>query len=295
MQLAVRPLHVLLFVGITMIWGGNFAVTKIGLFQTPPIFLVALRFAIVAAVMVPLVQVPRGKIKGLFLLSIVLGLLHFSMMFTGLKTIDAATAAISIQLQVPFAALIATFVFGETIGWRRILGMAIAFAGVAIIAGEPRLDGQYLALSLVIGAALVWAVANILVKKLGPIDGSQINGWMALFAAPQLFVASFVLENGQWAALQAADLTLGLVLLYQSVLVVVVGYGAWYAMMKRYDVNVFMPFTLLVPLFGVLSGVVVLGEQLTPALLIGGALTIVGVGIVTIRKPKPTYAKTEAY
>lgn len=295
MRIAVRPLHLLLFLGVMMLWGGNFAVAKVGLAQIPPIMLVAMRFALVAAVLLPFAGVPPGKLPGIAALSVILGLLHFSMMFTGLKDIDASTAAISIQLQVPFAALLAALAFGERLGWRRALGMAIAFAGVAVIAGEPRLDGRYLALALVIGAALVWAVANILVKHLGQIDGTQINAWMALFATPQLALASLVLEDGQAAALQAADWRIILVIVYQAILVVGLGYGTWYAMLKRYDVNVAMPFTLLVPFFGVLSGVVFLGEHLTAALVGGGAMTIVGVGIIVLRRPRLAGPKTEGY
>lgn len=295
MRLAVRPLHLFLFVGVMMLWGGNFAVAKVGLQQIPPIMLVALRFALVAAILLPLADVPRGKLGGIALLSVILGLMHFSMMFTGLKDIDAATAAISIQLQVPFAALLAALAFGERLGWRRALGMAIAFAGVAVIAGEPRLDGHYVSLALVIGAALVWAVANILVKHLGRIDGTQINAWMALFATPQLALASLVLEDGQAAALQAADWRIILVIVYQAILVVGLGYGTWYAMLKRYDVNVAMPFTLLVPFFGVLSGIVFLDERLTAALIGGGAMTIVGVGIIVLRRPRLAGPKTEGY
>jgi O-acetylserine/cysteine efflux transporter len=295
MQFSVKPLHLLLFVAITVVWGGNFAVSKIGLLQIPPIMLVAMRFALVAVILLPLADIPRGKLAPIALLSVVLGLLHFSMMFTGLRDIDAATAAISIQLQVPFAALLAALAFGERPGWRRVLGMAIAFAGVAVIAGEPRLEGRYLPLALVIGAAMVWSIANILVKRLGEVDGTQINAWMALFATPQLAVASLVLEEGQWAALQAADWRIPLVIAYQAVMVVALGYGTWYAMLKRYDVNVAMPFTLLVPFFGVLSGVLFLDEVLTAALIVGGAMTIVGVGIIVIRRPRLAGPKIERY
>lgn len=296
MQLAVKPLHLLLFVAVTAVWGANFAVSKIGLLQIPPIMLVAMRFALVTAILLPFAGVPpRGKLAGIALLSVVLGLFHFSMMFTGLKDIDAATAAISIQLQVPFAALLAAVAFGERLGWRRALGMAIAFAGVAVIAGEPRLDGRYLSLALVIGAALVWAVANILVKHLGDVGGTQINAWMALFATPQLALASLALEQGQWAALQAADWTILAVLAYQAVLVVALGYGTWYALLKLYDVNVTLPFTLLVPFFGVFSGVVFLGEVLTMTFLVGGAMTIVGVSIIAIRRPRLATPETEGY
>jgi O-acetylserine/cysteine efflux transporter len=289
MRLAVRPLDLIGFVAIMMVWGGNFAVAKTGLQELPPILLVALRFAIVAAILVPFVKVPKGKLAGIFAVSVVLGLLHFSLMFTGLTGIDASTAAISIQLQVPFAALLAAVAFGETLGWRRALGMAIAFAGVAVIAGEPRLDGAYGSLALVISAALVWAVANVIVKRLGEIDGTQLNAYMAAFAFPQLFAASFVLEGGQWAAMASANwLTVGWVLAYQAVIVVVLGYGLWYTLLGRYDVNIAMPFTLMVPFFGVASGVIALGEPLTWRLIAGGLMTVVGVGIVTIRRPRVT-------
>ncbi|MBK1696489.1 DMT family transporter [Rhodovibrio salinarum] len=289
MRLAVRPLDLFGFIAIMIVWGSNFAVSKVGLQELPPILLVGLRFMIVAALLVPFVKVPKGKLLGVFAVSVVLGFLHFSLMFTGLTGIDASTAAISIQLQVPFAAILAALAFGETVGWRRALGMAIAFAGVAVIAGEPRLDGAYGSLALVLSAALVWAVANVLVKRLDDINGTQLNAYMAAFAFPQLFFASFLLEGGQWDALASADwLTVGLVLAYQSVIVVVLGYGLWYALLGRYDVNIAMPFTLMVPFFGVASGVIALGEPLTWRLLAGGAMTVIGVGIVTIRRPRVT-------
>lgn len=286
MPLAVAPLHLLAFVLIMVVWGSNFAVSKIALEQIPPIMLVAMRFALVAAILLPFVKPPTGRFREILLLSFVLATLHFSMMFTGLKTVDAATAAISLQLQVPFAALLAAIFLSERFGWRRALGLAFAFAGVTIIAGEPRLSGQYFALSLVIGAALVWAVASIIIKHLDTVNGFQINAWMALFATPQLCLASFLLEGGQWEAVQTADWTPYLAVFYQAVVVVGFGYGTWYMLLKRYDVNVAMPFTLLVPLFGVASGVVFLGESLTVSLLGGGLLTIVGVGIITLRRPR---------
>lgn len=292
-SLAVRPLHLLMFLAVMTIWGVNFAVAKIGLMQLPPILLVTLRFALVAAMLAPFVPRPTGRWGQVFLVSVTLGLLHFALMFTGLKEIDAATAAIAIQLQVPFAALLAAVVFNDRIGWRRAVGMVIAFGGVAVIAGEPRLGGKYLALGLVLSAACVWAIANIQIKLMGKIDGLTLNAWIAVFATPQLVGASLLLEQGQWAALANADWVTVWVVIYQAVLVVVVGYGAWYWLLHRYDVNQAMPFTLLVPFIGVLSGVVFLGEALTTRLLVGGALTVLGVAIILIRRPKVAAPEAE--
>jgi len=280
-------------VGIMAIWGLNFAVAKIGLAQLPPILMMALRFGVVAVALGPFVKLPRGRFRPILLISVSLGLLHFSLMFTGLAGIDAATAAIAIQLQVPFAALLAAIFFKDRLGWRRALGMAIAFGGVALIAGEPRLEGSYLALALVVAAACIWSVANVQIKLLGEIDGMVLNAWVAIFATPQLLAASLLLEQGQWAAVTAADWRAWASVLYQSVLVFGLGYGIWYRLLRLYRVNQTMPFLLLVPVFGVAASVALLGEQLTATLVAGGLLTVAGVGIIVLRRPRVAGGEVE--
>jgi O-acetylserine/cysteine efflux transporter len=207
-------------------------------------------------------------------------------MFTGLRDIDASTAAIAIQLQVPFAALLSAVIFKDAIGWRRALGLAIAFIGVALIAGEPRLDGHYLALAMVISAACIWSVANIQIKLMGDVDGLTLVAWIGVFATPQIALGSYLLEDGQMAALAAADWRAWASVVFQAVFVVGIGYGGWYWLLKRYAVNQVMPFMLLMPVFGVASGVAFLDEPVTLALVGGAALTILGVGIIILRRPK---------
>lgn len=279
---------------IAIFWGLNFAVSKAGLDHFPPIFMISLRFALVAVLLVPFVRMPRGRMKEIALFSITLGLLHFSFMFSGLSRVDAAVAAITIQIQVPFAALLSAILFRDPPGWRRLLGMALAIAGVSILAGEPRTSSVLWAVGLIVVAALIWAVSNIQMKQLANVDGFALNGWMALLAVPQLLLASLVIERGQWTAILSAGWLDWGTVAYQAVIVVILGYGLWYRLLRRYSVNQVMPFTLLVPLFGVLSGVLFLGEALTWPLAAGGAATVAGVAIIVTRRPKLVEPKTRA-
>ncbi len=279
---------------VAAVWGMNFAVVKVGLAELPPIFFVALRFAAVAVVLLPFVRLSRNKLPQLVALSVTLGGLHFSMMFIGLRGLDVATSAIAIQLQVPFAAILAAIVFKDKLGWRRLLGMAIAFGGVALIAGEPRFGGNLLPLVLVVSAALVWSIANIQIKALGDeVDVFALSAWVALLAAPQLFLVTFLFEDGQIDALLAASWRAWGAIAYQVVLVTIFGYGVWYSVMRRHPINQVMPFTLLVPLFGVLSGIIFLDERLTVPMLIGSAATIAGVAIIVVRRPRVVAPSTK--
>lgn len=275
-----------LFAMVMLIWGVNFAVTKVGLVQFPPLVMLALRFGIVATLLLPFVAAPQRRWREILLLSFTLGALHFALMYNGLAAIDASTAAIAIQLQVPFAAVLAAFYFGDRLGWRRALGLLIAFAGVVVIAGEPRLEGRYGALLMVIGAALVWAISNVQVKKVSELSPWCVSAWMSLFAVPQLLLLSWLTEAGQWQALQQADWIGWGAVLYNALAVMLVGYGVWYRLLQRYDMNQAMPITLMVPLIGVASGVLLLGEPFTWSILIGGLLTVGGVGIVVLRRPR---------
>jgi len=289
----LSPLHMLLVLAVMLLWGLNFAIAKIGLQQLPPLLLMSSRFALVALLLLPFAKRPTGQWGAIIAIAITLGLLHFSFMFNGLKVVDAGTAAIAVQLQVPFASLLAAIFFKDKLGWRRGLGMLIAFVGVAVIAGEPRLNGQYLALGSIVIASFIWSISNVQIKKLKPIDGISLNAWVAVFATPMLAVASLTTEDGQWQALQQADFWAYFAIVYQAVVVVVIGYGYWYWLMRRYQINQVMPATLLVPPFGVLAGVVFLGESLTLSLILGGLMTVVGVGIIIVRRPKTTAPEAE--
>src|SRR5262249_31190357 len=162
------PRHYLGLLAVALIWGVNFAVVKTGLGHWPPLLFVGIRFLAVAAALAPFLRwLPRAKLVQVALLSVTLGVLHFGMIFAGMKHVDAATAAIAVQVQVPFAAILAAFVFGETLHWRRILGIAIAFLGVILIAGQPHFQGELGSLTLIIAAACVWATASIQIKLLG--------------------------------------------------------------------------------------------------------------------------------
>jgi O-acetylserine/cysteine efflux transporter len=269
---------------VMVIWGFNFAVAKFGLREFSPMFLMCLRFVGVAVLLLPFVRVPWGQMKEIFILSILLGSLHFPLMFTGLTGVDAATASIAIQLQVPFSSILAAILYRDKLGWKRALGMAISFGGVIVIAGEPRALDNTFYLGLVIVAALVFSIVNIQIRRIGDINGFTLNGWMAVMAAPQLLVATLVMETGQWEQLRSATWLGWSSIAYMAVMVTIVSYLMWYPLVRKYPVNQTMPWTLLAPVFGVLSGIVVLGEPMTPSMVIGGGLTLVGVAVIVIRK-----------
>jgi O-acetylserine/cysteine efflux transporter len=283
----MTAIDILTLLAVTMVWGFNFAVVKVGLAQLPPILFVSLRFLLVAALLLPFLKWPRHKRGLIVLMAITLGVVHFSMFFLGVSGLEVSTAAIAIQLQVPFASILAAIVYRDRLGWRRLLGMAFAFAGVALVAGSPRSDPAIGALLLVIGAACFWSIASMMMKEIGDeLDVLSLNGWVALIAAPQLLIVSAIFERGQVAAILASDWRAWLSLVFQAVLVTLFGYSVWYRMMRRFSLNQVMPFTLLVPVFGVLSGVIFLGDQLTRLMLLGAALTIIGIGIIVVRRPR---------
>lgn len=282
----MKPQDIAIGAGVPLLWGFSFVAAKSGMTEFPPIFLIGLRFAVVAALLVGFVRPPWGRLRQIFLISLTLGTLHFSLMFTGLKQVDAGTAAISIQLQAPFATLLAALVFRERVGAWRWAGMAIAFAGVVVIAGEPRITDNLPALGMVITAALIWAIANLQVKAMGAINGFVLNAWMSLFAAPQLFLVSAIVEDGQLEALANAGIAGWGGVAYMVLAVTIVGYGLWYRLVGRYDMSQVMPFTLLVPVFGVMAGVLMLDEPLTWQLLLGGSLTLCGVSMIVLRSAR---------
>jgi O-acetylserine/cysteine efflux transporter len=276
---------------VILIWGLNFPLAKLGLTEVPPLLFMAIRFVIVAALLCPFVRLPRDKIVGVMILAVILGGVHFSLMFNGIARMDASTSALLSQTSVPFAALLAAVLYRERLSGRRLGGMVLAFVGVALIAGEPRFGSDPVPLLLVLGASFMWALANIQIRRIGSVDGLALTAWLACFSAPLLLLQSAAIERGQWLAVSSAGWRGWTGMLYGAVAVAILSYGLWYPLVRRYPVNLVMPFTLLCPVIAVAASAMILGERLSWLTAIGGAATIVGVATIVLQR-RPRFART---
>jgi O-acetylserine/cysteine efflux transporter len=271
---------------VVVLWGLNVVAVKAAVATLPPFLLTGIRFVLVALVLVPFVRPRRDQLPAIAGLAAVLGVGHFGLLFFAIRGMDAASAAIAIQLCTPFSALLAWLVYGEPLGWARAAGMAVAFAGVAVLAGEPHLAGLT-PLLLITASAFAWAVSNVLIKRIGPISPLALNGGVALFAAPMLLAVSLAFEDGHAAGMAATGGAGWSGLAYTTVGSTLIAYTLWYRLIGRYSMNRVVPFTLLAPCVGLAAGILVLGEPLTWQKLVGGALTVLGVAVIQLLSPSP--------
>ena len=121
-----------------------------------------------------------------------------------------------VQLEVPFLVLLGALFLGERPGLRKCIDIAMAFAGVALIAGEPKLGSALLSLLMVVGGALVWAVGQIMVRRLKNIDSLTVTAWVAVFATPQLLGMSLIFEGDHWQTIQTANWIVWSAILYMG-------------------------------------------------------------------------------
>ena len=265
------------------ILGVNYVAVKLGVNEFPPLFMVALRFTIVASVLLWFAKPPRQHFPAVLLFSFTMGTLHFGLIFIGFENVDASLVAIIFQLGVPMSVIFAWIFLGERCGWRRWLGIAIAFSGAALIAGAPQSSSNIFYLAIVFISILAWAIASVQVKRLANYDAISLSAWMTLLAAPQLYLASAILESGQIEALTEASLAAWGGLFFTAIGASIIGYGLWYHLIGKYSVGRIMPFGFLAPLFGIASAVLFLEERLTLITIIGAVLILSGVMFVQLR------------
>ena len=271
-------------VAVPVIWGMGFIVAKATMSHFSPILLMALRFSLTALCLVWIFRPPLRLFKDLFWIALVSAAIQYSLTFNGLNGIDASTAALLVQLEVPFGLLLAWVALGDHITFRQMAGMFISFAGAVLILGEPRLAGNLIYAFMVVGGAFVWAVGQVMIKRINETNGFMLISGVAMFAAPQLFIASALLETDQIAQIQSASVSVWAGVVYLAIVMTGIGYALWYRLLGLYPVSQVMPFLLLLPVTSVAGGMWLLGESLTMKIALGGALAILGVAIITIRR-----------
>ena len=279
-------------VAVAIIWGMGFIIAKAGMSHFSPILLMALRFSLTAVCLIWFFRPPLSLFKNLFWISLVSAAIQYSLTFNGVKGIDASTAALLVQLEVPFGLIMAWLFLGDRISLKQMIGIVVAFSGAALIVGEPKLSGDLIYAFMVIGGAFTWSVGQIMIKKLGNIGGFTLITGVAIFATPQLYIASYLFETGQLQQIQTANLAAWSSVIYLGLVMTALGYGLWYRLIGLYDVNQVMPFLLLLPVTSVIGGIAFLGESLTIKITIGGLMALTGVAFITIQRSPLKSSKT---
>ena len=280
--------QILLALIVPITWGVGYALTKIGMDQFTPLLLMSLRFGIAGLILVWFTKPPWGFMRELFIIAFIGSTIQYGFTYYGLKGIDVSTASILVQLEGPILALLSTIIIKERLGWPRALGMGLAFTGVVVIAGEPRLSDSLDSVALVITGAVFWAIAQIMISRLKSLSGITILAWVAIIATPQMLLISLVIEDGQWESIKNANLVDWSIVFYLSFIMTVIGYSVWYHLLRICDVSKISPFLMLLPVTSIIAGMVLLEEQFTLAMGIGGVLVMTGVASTLIKWRKPT-------
>ena len=281
----MKTRELLLALLVPLTWALGFTVAKAALDEFPPLLLMSMRFFIAGLILVWFVPIPRHCLKDLFWISLVGSTVQYGLTFTGLSMIDASLGGIIVQLEVPFSVLLAVIVFRERPGLLRIIGMTVSFIGIALIAGKPSLSGELEGILLTASGALVWAIGQIMYKRISSqIDGLTGIAWIGVIAAPQMLIGSMIFETGQVDALMNASWVGWASVVYLGLIMTVVGYGIWFTVLARNPVSHVMPVLLVLPVFTVLFSVLLLGERPSLEVLLGGVTILAGVSLIVFSK-----------
>ena len=251
----------------------------------PPYLLMGMRFTIPALIFVWWFPLPKGLYLDLFKVSFIGNTLQYGLTYTGLNIIDASSAVLLVQLEVPFGIIIAFFLLKEIPTIKNIVGLVIAFVGVFILTGAPNLDGKYIGVLLVLAGAFTWSLGAVMAKPLSKKIGAYaLMTWLAVFSGPMLLFISLLINGNPIPYFISANLNSWLTVLFLGLIMQPIGYAAWYYVLRRYPVNKVMPVLLLLPVTGLITSIFLLGEDPPKQVFVGGAIILFGVGMILISR-----------
>lgn len=280
----MRPLHMVLAALTSVIWGLGFVAVKFALESLSAPQLTAVRFLIAS---LPVLLVPRPPISwvSLVLIGVTLFAGQFLLLFFAYTLgMPPGLASVTQQMQAFFTVLLAAVFLQDIPSLRQCIGMAIAFAGLALIGLTTGSDLKLAVLGLALAGAFSWAVGNVLVKRTGNVPMFPLVVWCSLIPpVPALIVSSVfdrhvsllaVISNASWMSIGAV--------VYLAALATIVAYATWGYLLQRYSTALLAPFALLAPCTGVLASAVIFREVFPPLRYAGMALILGGLAIIVL-------------
>lgn len=279
--------HLLLAIFVTLIWGFNISFAKIALDNFEPFTALMLGFMMAAAILLPLYPKPPIKISQIILISAIFSIGNMGCMFWALKMgLDSSVGIMVQQIQIPFLIILSVFFLKEKIRLKVITGILVSITGIFLLMGSPNSLNNLPAFFIMILSGLFWSIYSIKIKKAGNTKALALIAWISLFSTILLLPFSLIFENNQINNFKSASPIHIITLIYSGIAPSIIGHGLWKYLLSHNPSSSVAPILLLVPLFGVLSGVIFLNEILSKEMIIGGSFILTGIAIIVLRRPK---------
>ena len=276
----MSPGHLLLALALAATWGVNFVVIRAGLDHLPPLLFSGLRFLAAAVPAILFLRSPGVAWHWVIIVAALLGVLQFGLLFSGMAAgMPPGLTSLVVQAQAPFTAVFALVLLGERLTRIRVAGLAVAVVGVGLIALDLGKTSPVGAFLLVVGGAAAWGLANIAMKRAQPTDSLRFMVWVSALSVVPLFMASALMEGPRRDLDALRDIPWVAVgsVLFVGLVATVLGFGVWGHLIHVYSAATVAPFSMLVPVFGVASSALLLGERISPLTLVAGVLIVFGV------------------
>lgn len=271
---------------VIVVWSSNFVVIKIGVTAIDPLLLLGMRFTLAGLIFIPFMKWPGWpQARRIMLVGLLMGPIHQGLLYVGMTLMPAGLVSVVMQSNIIIVTLIGWLFLKESVGWRTWLGIFVGILGVGVLVGVPDGNTSVTGYALILTSAIFIALTYIAMKKVDKVHPPTYIALMSLPVAPLILLSSYLIEGTDWID-NAATLdwkTISSVVFYQA-LFLSLSHMLWQKLLVKMPVSQIVPWTLLVPVFAVTSAIIFLDEKLTTTILLGGALTLVGVTIITFRK-----------
>lgn len=272
---------------MNLLWGMNIIAVKMAVIEIPPLTAAWLRQSIVLVVCLSWLRIVPGRMKELLALGVMTGAAFFLVINLSMAVATNVSAlAIASQLGVPFSMLLAVLVFRERIHKYRIAGVALSLLGVGILVFDPAVANEMPGIALTALASLIWAGSSLIQRNLKGVPVMTMYAWIGFIGTLLIAPVVLVFEPEGVAALPHIPLSSFGWVAFSAIGSTLIGHGSMSWLLHRHPVATVTPLTLASPVLSVLFASWFFRTPLTPMMILGGIVALVGVAIVTIRSAK---------
>ena len=285
------------------IWGSTWLFIKLGLADLPPITFAGIRFVIACTILFSLIRIRRislPRARNDWVLLAISGILAFGfnygLVFWGEQYITSGLAAL-LQATLPaFGLVFAHFHLpAERLSWTKIFGVVLGVFGVGVVFSNQLTVSGTRALAgcvALILSAMFAAYSNVLVKAYGKhLNPAVLSAGQMLFGLLLLLAVGIPLEGNpfriHWTQIAV------IAMLYLAIVGSVIAFLLYYWLVQNMDVTKSMMIALVTPVVAVILGMIVLDEEFGWRTLVGGAMIILGIGFIVVRKTRKKEQRSE--